>query len=136
MPRHVRFSTVNSFHSPAPPTSPSSASSFGPHTPPPLPPFTWSAGIKSSGPRGLYRDYPPPPPNRCAHNLLALSPAPPLRFDVSLNPSTITTYLPTLSSATFLEPAVHPPQAAITLVTPALAVGNPRPGLQRGLRHG
>ncbi|KAJ6488844.1 hypothetical protein C8R45DRAFT_248235 [Mycena sanguinolenta] len=115
MPRHVRFSKKNTFHSPAPPASPSSASSFGPPTPPPLPHFTWSAGTKSSGPRGLYGT-----PNRRAHNLLALSPAPSLRFDVSLNPSTITTYLPTLSPAAFTEPAVHPPQAAITLETPHL----------------
>ncbi|KAJ7230921.1 hypothetical protein B0H12DRAFT_1147214 [Mycena haematopus] len=105
MPRHVRFSTTNSFHS-APPTASSSASSFGPMTPPQLPHVGWSMGPKPSIAR--------------AHNLLALSPAPLLDFDVSFHPSTITTHLPALSPAGFLEPAVHPPQAAITLVTPHL----------------
>ncbi|KAF8172534.1 hypothetical protein K438DRAFT_1525259, partial [Mycena galopus ATCC 62051] len=55
-----------------------------------------------------------------AHNLVALSSTPLLRFDVSLDPSMITTNLPALSSTGFLEPAVYPPQAEITLVAPHL----------------
>jgi len=62
----------------------------------------------------------PPPANGRAHNLVALTAAPLLRFDVSLHPSMITTQFPGLSSAGFLEPAVYPPQTVITLVTPHL----------------
>ncbi|KAF7334961.1 hypothetical protein MVEN_02246000 [Mycena venus] len=120
MPRHVHFSSTSSFHSPPPPlsrSSPSSASSYGPFTPPPLP-HVGSLGTGPFMPRQPYVESPPVIGR--AHNLVALSTTPLLRYDVSLHPSMITTHFPGLSSAGFLEPAVYPAQKVITLVTPHL----------------
>ncbi|KAJ7761818.1 hypothetical protein B0H16DRAFT_1530633 [Mycena metata] len=120
--RHVRFSTVNEIYSLPPPlllspAASSSASSLGPLTPPPLPhigfavPAPQMSKKPSSNPSGM---------NRTAHNLLALSTSPILRYDVAQHPSTISTHHPGVASSAFLEPAVFPPQATITLVTPHL----------------
>ena len=43
-----------------------------------------------------------------------------LNYDVSLHPSTLSTRHQGLSSARLAEPAVYPPQPALTLVTPHL----------------
>ncbi|KAJ7459330.1 hypothetical protein FB451DRAFT_1272522 [Mycena latifolia] len=120
--RHVRFSSENIFHSPPPPplmspSSSSSTSSYGPLTPPPLPyaglpgptPFVPpSAYTKSSAGKGR------------AHSLIAQSSTPLLNYDISLHPSSISTHYMGVSSAGLVEPAVYPPQPAISLATPYL----------------
>ncbi|KAF7354093.1 hypothetical protein MVEN_01096700 [Mycena venus] len=59
-------------------------------------------------------------PNARAHNLVAFADSPLLNYDISLHPSTITTHFQGVSTAGYLEPAVYPPQRAITIVTPHL----------------
>ncbi|KAK6987461.1 hypothetical protein R3P38DRAFT_2661593 [Favolaschia claudopus] len=126
MSPHVRFSSKNSFHSPPPPlapsTSSSSASSQGPLTPPSIPRMPQlERGLliptKSVSHAHL---QPPPAPVGRAHNLLAFSTTPLLRYDVSLHPSLISTHFVGVSTAGYMEPAVYPPQSSITLRTPHL----------------
>ncbi|KAJ7027810.1 hypothetical protein C8F04DRAFT_1121393 [Mycena alexandri] len=120
--RHVRFSSVNKIYSLPPPpllsrAVSSSASSLGPLTPPPLPymGFAVPTPQMSKGPFSNASGM-----NRRAHNLLALSTNPILRYNVSQHPSTISTHHSGVAPAAFLEPAIYPPQQAITLVTPHL----------------
>ncbi|KAJ6564707.1 hypothetical protein B0H19DRAFT_1141774 [Mycena capillaripes] len=122
--RRVRFSPTNSFHSPPfgppslmGPSPPSSASSLGPLTPPALP-YRGSAGPESHLPRNPHTEW--SAPNGQAHNLIALSSTPLLRYDISLHPSLISSPFPGISAAGYFEPAVYPPQHAIKLVTPHL----------------
>ncbi|KAF7366144.1 hypothetical protein MVEN_00491300 [Mycena venus] len=118
--RHVRFSSTSTIHS-LPPlvrsSSSSSSASSGPSTPPP-PSY---AGLPAPAPftrRGSYSD----PSSRTgqANDLIVFSPTPPLIYDITLNPSTISTHITRLPSARFLEPAVYPPRPLISLVTPHL----------------
>ncbi|KAJ7440052.1 hypothetical protein B0H11DRAFT_2163375 [Mycena galericulata] len=101
MPSHyVRFSSTNTFHSPPPPLmsrASSSASSFGPLTPPSFS-YGGAPGPTSYAPQSTYTKS--SLRKGRAHRL---------------------------TSAGFTEPAVHPPQASITLVTPHLpwAIGVP-----------
>ncbi|KAJ7629250.1 hypothetical protein DFH06DRAFT_722818 [Mycena polygramma] len=110
--RHVRFSTENTVYSP--PSRSSATSSSGPPSHPharlpgPTPFVPRRSHTVSSSAKGR------------AHNLVALADSPLLSYDVSLHPSAITTYFPGVSSAGFLEPAVFPPQLAMTIVTPHL----------------
>ncbi|KAJ7730616.1 hypothetical protein DFH07DRAFT_993016 [Mycena maculata] len=128
--RHVRFSSTNTFHSPpqAPPltsaTSSSSASSLGPLTPPSTP-YSALPGPTPFAPRRSYTD--PSFVKSQAHSFIAFSNKPVLKYDVSMHPSTISTCHTGLSCAGFAEPAVYPPQAAISLLTPHLpwAIGVP-----------
>ncbi|KAJ7195798.1 hypothetical protein GGX14DRAFT_674411 [Mycena pura] len=123
--RHVRFSHTNSFHSPPPPlmspSGSSTASSVGPLTPPSVA----YAGLPGPTPfmqrHGDAYSKAAAAPRR-AHPLLAFSStAPPiLNYDVSLHPSTLSTHHAGLSSAGLAEPAVYPPQPALTLATPHL----------------
>ncbi|KAJ7195795.1 hypothetical protein GGX14DRAFT_376647 [Mycena pura] len=121
--RHVHFSHTNSFYSPPPPlmspSASSTASSMGPLTPPSIA----YAGLPGPTPfmqRHLYYKSSAAP--RRAHPLLAFSSTtlPILNYDVSRHPSTLSTYHVGLSSAGLAEPAVYPPQPALTLATPHL----------------
>ncbi|KAJ7465687.1 hypothetical protein FB451DRAFT_1262169 [Mycena latifolia] len=117
--RHVRFSTENTFHSPAPflSSSVSSASSpSGPFTPPSLP----YASLPGPSPYAPRRSYTASEGNARAHNLMAFSESPLLSYDISLHPSTVSTHYQGLSSGGMLEPAVYPPQPTISIVTPHL----------------
>ncbi|KAJ7136356.1 hypothetical protein C8R43DRAFT_613577 [Mycena crocata] len=124
MPGRVRFSPTNtSFHSSVPPLmSPlgsSPPSSRGPLTPPTygyteLPRHT---SYPSQRPRS--HSYSSAGRLR-AHNLLAYSNTPLLNYDISSHPSSISTHFAGISSTAFHEPAVHPSQSSITLVTPYL----------------
>ncbi|KAJ7750681.1 hypothetical protein DFH07DRAFT_746039 [Mycena maculata] len=117
--RNVRFFPTNTFHSPPPPL-------MSPNTSSP-----------ASSPSLSYSAFPGPAPfvprrdssfvNAQAHSLIAFSHKPILKYDVTLHPSTISTRRMGRSSAGFSEPAVYPPQAAISLVTPHLpwAIGVP-----------
>ncbi|KAJ7629255.1 hypothetical protein DFH06DRAFT_1304240 [Mycena polygramma] len=110
--RHVRFSTENTVYSP--PSRSSATSSSGPPSHPharlpgPTPFVPRRSHTVSSSAKGR------------AHNLVAFADSPLLNYDVSLHPSAITTHFPGVSSAGFLEPAVFPPQLAISIVTPHL----------------
>ncbi|KAF7340504.1 hypothetical protein MSAN_02121800 [Mycena sanguinolenta] len=94
--KHVRFSTENTFHSPAPLLS----SLPGPTPYVPHRSYTYSSAA-----------------NARAHNLVAFADSPLLNFDISLPPSAITTHFHGVSSAGFQEPAVYPPQSTISIVT-------------------
>ncbi|KAJ7484962.1 hypothetical protein B0H11DRAFT_1806827, partial [Mycena galericulata] len=124
---YVRFSSTNTFHSPPPPLmgrGSSSASSFGPMTPPSLS-YGGAPGPGPYPPRSTYTES--APRTGRAHSLLTFSSKPLLKYNVSRHPSTITARASGLTSAGFTEPAVYPPQASITLVTPHLpwAIGVP-----------
>jgi hypothetical protein len=97
------------------PSSLSSGSSLGPLTPPDLP----YASLPGPTPFRRRRAYTDSSSGKArAHQLLALSDTPPLNFDITLHPSTISGHYMNLSSAGLLEPAVYPPQATISLATP------------------
>ncbi|KAJ7615943.1 hypothetical protein FB45DRAFT_801563 [Roridomyces roridus] len=108
----VRFSFFNTYHCPPPPmsftSSSTSSSSSGLYTPPISYP-------------GLPGPTPFLPEHKAhANTLLAYSLDPILDYDLSLPPSSISTHIPGLSSRRLLEPAVYPPQRALTLITPHL----------------
>ncbi|KAJ7495569.1 hypothetical protein FB451DRAFT_367403 [Mycena latifolia] len=120
--RHVRFSSENTFHSPPPlpfmsPSASSSSSTFVSLTPlarpsvgfpGPTPFLPLSGYTESSTGKGR------------AHNLIRQSSTPLLSYDLSLPPSSISTHAIGVSSAGLSEPAVYPPQPAISLATPYL----------------
>ncbi|KAJ6566745.1 hypothetical protein B0H19DRAFT_1138511 [Mycena capillaripes] len=106
--KHVRFLTS---------ASSSANSSSGPFTPPSLP-YASLPGPTPYAPRRAYTVS--SAANARAHNLVALADSPLLNYDVSIHPSAITTHFSGISSAGFLEPAVYPPQLAISIVTPHL----------------
>ncbi|KAJ7084532.1 hypothetical protein B0H15DRAFT_910811 [Mycena belliarum] len=122
--KHVRFSTENTFHPPPPPLPPL----------PPLPPFSSSSHSSTSSPTTspIQQHAPRRPrssthsaPARArAHKLLAHTAAPILVYDLAQHPSTMTLSLttprPGLGRVALLEPAVSPPQPAITIVSPHL----------------
>ncbi|KAF8162161.1 hypothetical protein K438DRAFT_1909830 [Mycena galopus ATCC 62051] len=115
--KHVRFSTENTFHSPAPLLSRSTSSapsSSGPFTPPSLP-YDSLPGPSPYAPRRSHTVS--SAANTRAHNLVAFADAPLLNFDVTLHPSAITTHFKGVSSGGFLEPAVYPPQPTISIFT-------------------
>ncbi|KAJ6554592.1 hypothetical protein B0H19DRAFT_1154178 [Mycena capillaripes] len=119
MPGRVHFSFHNTFHSPPPPLmslrGSSATSSFGPLTPPPLP-YTGLPGPTPFVPGYTYSSK----SRSRAHNLVAFSNAPLLKYDIALHPSSISTQYMGVSSAGFSEPAVYPPAFSLTLVTPHL----------------
>ncbi|KAJ7167089.1 hypothetical protein C8R46DRAFT_1272378 [Mycena filopes] len=125
MPRRVRWSLANIFHSPPPalvsPSLSSAASSDGPPTPPVsyagLPGPTPFAPPQAQRPQYAPRRIRIPPR---AHNLIALSNHPLLHYDVALPPSCVSTRYHGVPTAAFLEPATYPPQTALTLTTPHL----------------
>ncbi|KAJ7182512.1 hypothetical protein C8R43DRAFT_6498 [Mycena crocata] len=106
--RHVRFATENTFHSP---------SSSGPFTPS-SPHYANMPRSTPYAPRRSYTDA--SVANARAHQLLASSDSPMLKYDISLHPSLISTHYQGVSSARFAEPAVYPPQHTISIVTPHL----------------
>ncbi|KAJ7160448.1 hypothetical protein C8R46DRAFT_1286272 [Mycena filopes] len=130
MPRRVRWSLANIFHSPPPPAlaSPSlssAASSDGS----PIPPLSYAGlpGPTPFAPRAQHPQYAPRRTPARAHNLIAFSHHhhhPLLHYDVALPPSSVsisTRYrYRGVPPAAFLEPATYPPALAITLTTPHL----------------
>ncbi|KAJ6485386.1 hypothetical protein C8R47DRAFT_1177743 [Mycena vitilis] len=117
MPGHVRFSSTNRFHSPPPPLVNSSfssePSSLGPLTPPP------HHNARLPGPTPFAPKYHRSSKGR-VHNLIALSNAPLLDYDVSLPPSSLSSSYAGVSAAGLAESAVYPPQHTLTLITPHL----------------
>ncbi|KAF7333078.1 hypothetical protein MVEN_02372600 [Mycena venus] len=79
------------------------------------------SGLSPVTPPPSFIDIPEPPFGRLqAHNLIAFSNHPVLKCDMSLHPSSISTHHAGLSDTSLTEPAVYPPQPAISLVTPHL----------------
>ncbi|KAJ7736444.1 hypothetical protein B0H16DRAFT_120806 [Mycena metata] len=120
--RRVRFSTERTFHSPPPQLSWSNSSATTSSSGPVTPPFIPHASLPGPTPYAPRRTHIPSPSGakERAHDLVAISASPLLRYDVSIHPSAITTHFHGVSSAGLFEPAVYPPQRSITLTTPHL----------------
>jgi len=126
--RHVRFASSNVYHSPPAQVpsltySPSSLSSPGPFTPPSIP-------VVLPGPSPYAFSLPPsrhPQPKIPGpihmHSLLGLSYPPPINYDLTLPPSTVSTHHHSLSKRSLSEPATNPPLPSLTVVTPHLPRG-------------
>lgn len=119
--KQVRFSRTSTLHSPPAPSPSYSLSSLpsssGPITPPSLPgvlpgPSPYAFSLPPARPRSKSRVRPR------VHALLALNRSPPVNYDLSLHPSTMSTHHISLSTITLAESAVHPPLPLLTLVSP------------------
>jgi hypothetical protein len=115
--KHVRFA-VTSTAPPAPIPSLSYSVPSAPSSSIPRTPTSHSSGSLPSHSRPRpKRTHSHPLPTR-VHNLLAYSHHPLINYDVSLPPSNITTTHKSLSSASFHEPAVHPPVSSLVIQIP------------------
>ncbi|KAJ7613031.1 hypothetical protein FB45DRAFT_272312 [Roridomyces roridus] len=128
--RHVHFSGADTFYPPSPPVPgltfsvSSKTSSSGPATPP-TPAYATLPGPTPyefclPEPKAKAKAKTTTSTTHQAHALLEHSDSPLLNYDVSLPPSSISTHYHGITSARMLEPAVSPPQAALTLHTPHL----------------
>lgn len=120
--KRVHFASTNLEYAPQSPTpsptysSSSLPSSSGPSTPPSAPP---ASSPNSCSPLVLGTEV--LHPELAVHSLFAFAKPPPLDYDLSLPPSSVTTSKPKAISSTVLEEAATtPPLPCITLVCAAL----------------
>ena len=120
--KHVHFTSSNIIYSPPAPVpslvySPQSSLSSSPFTPP-------SGRVALPGPSPYPFSLPPgrnhqrnnPDPIHM-HSLLRLSSPPPINYDITLPPSTISTHHHSLPMRSLSQPATNPPVHSLTIVT-------------------